>query len=207
MRHTILLLLATALSGCSVVQGMLPGGAQTVSFPAQSEAPRTDSGPKFSTTPIVQGPLLNVTLLERGTQAALEQSGTNGSVTTWVSSDGISVSLDRGVLVATRGLGDDLMAASARPTLDALAGKPDEYRREYRFLSAENHPAYQLMGCTMEPHGSETLTGKRLMRYDETCRTFSEQHINSYWTDGSGEIVVSRQWISPLIGALTTAWE
>lgn len=207
MKHAILLLVAAVLSGCSAVQGLLPGGEQAVRLPAQGNAAGAPSGPKFSTTPIVQGPVLKVTLLERGTQAELDQSGTNGSVTSWVSSDGISVSLDRGVLVATRGLGDDLMAASAQPTLDALAGKPGEYRREYRFLSAEDHPSYVMMGCTMDQRGPETLAGKRLMRHDETCRSFTARHVNSYWTDGSEKILASRQWVSPLIGALTTAWE
>lgn len=207
MKHAILPLIAALLSGCSALQGMLPGGEQAVRFPAQGNTAGATSGPKFSPTPIVQGPVLKVTLLERGAQAELDQSGTNGDVTSWVSRDGISVSLDRGVLVATRGLGDDLMAASAQPTLDALAGKPGEYRREFRFLSAEDHPSYLIMGCTMDQPSPEALQGKRLMRHDETCRSFTDQQVNSYWTNGSGKIVASRQWVSPLIGALTTAWE
>jgi hypothetical protein len=207
MKSVMLFALGVALSGCATLQGMVAiDGTKTVAPHSVATPASNPSGkPLFSATPIVTQPVLEVTILDRGAQARLNKVGQNGTVTTWASKDGISVSLDRGVLVATRGLGDDLMAAGAQATLDALTGKPGEYRRIYRFLDAQNHADYELMGCTMQTLGPETLAARRLIRHEETCRTFTDSHTNVYWTNPGGRIVASRQWISPLVGSLTAS--
>jgi len=207
MKSVMLFALAVALSGCATLQGMIPSDGTKTSVPQSVAAPASNpSGkPLFSPTPIIPQPALEVTILDRAAQARLDKIGQNGTVTTWASKDGISVSLDRGVLVATRGLGDDLMAAGAQPTLDALTGKPGEYRRIYRFLDAEKHADYELMGCTMQTRGPETVADRPLIRHQETCRTFTDSHTNIYWTDPVGRIVASRQWVSPLVGSLTAS--
>jgi hypothetical protein len=207
MKFVMLFALAAALSGCATLQGMIASGGVGTDIQKSVTAPasNTSGKPLFSPTPIVTQPVLEVTILDRAAQARLDKIGQNGTVMTWASKDGISVSLDRGVLVATRGLGDDLMAAGAQATLDALTGKPGEYRRIYRFLDAQNHADYKLMGCTMHTRGPETLASRRLIRHEETCRTFTARHTNIYWTNPAGRIVASRQWVSPLVGSLTAS--
>lgn len=199
MTRLMAFVVLAALAGCGALRDALP-------HPGKPAAPAANpSGqPLFSSTPIVTEPGLEVTLLALGTTAELSRSGQNGSVTTWASRDGISVSYDRGVLVATRGLGDDLMAADAGPTLAALAGRPGEYRRTMRYLDAEDHARYILLGCTMESLGPDR--GRRgLVRNEETCRSFTAEHVNIYWTDGAGRIVASHQWISDIAGEIVAS--
>ncbi|OOY11914.1 hypothetical protein BMG00_12610 [Thioclava marina] len=149
---------------------------------------------------------LEVVIPSRNATAVLRPIGRNGTVGTWVSDDNIAVSVDRGVVVATRGLGDDLMGADAEPTLAALRGETaGPYRRTYRLLDAENHARYVLMGCEMDSKGPEMLAGRRLIRNEESCATAGLRTQNLYWTDGAGRIEAARQWISPKVGAIATA--
>ena len=136
-------------------------------------------------------PVLQVGIPKLGTEASLKRIGVNGGVETWMSGDGVSVSLNQGVIVATRGLGFDLMAADVGNTLAAMAagGMPDPYRRQMRYLTADNHARYLSAGCRM--------TLERDL-FTETCATHSGHFTNTYPLTGQG----SRQWVSPEIGYL-----
>ncbi|PFG63226.1 group 4 capsule polysaccharide lipoprotein GfcB/YjbF [Thioclava sp. ES.031] len=146
---------------------------------------------------------LEVVIPSRDANAVLSLAGRNGTVETWRTDDHITVSVDRGVVVATRGLGDDLMAADSEPTLAALRGtKIGPYRRTYRFLTADNHSDYVLLGCDMSTVGNETLVGLKLLRHEEQCRNPAMAVTNIYWTDKSGLIQAGRQWVSPTVGQI-----
>lgn len=164
--------LITALAGC------LPGQGR--------------QAPALGVTP--GEPLLQITLPAQGARATLKRVGVNGDVETWQSGDGVSVSLRRGVVVATRGLGFDLMGADAGPTLAALSGGPaGPYRHQMRYLTGDNHSTYLSAGCTMAQAGG---------RHEETCITHRGRFTNLYWLDSAGRILKSRQWIATEIGYL-----
>ena len=76
--------------------------------------------------------LLN--LFERGVAVAMVQIGTNGSRITWVSADGISITLEEGVVIATRGLADDLMGLHT-PVKGRGLRAPSNYLRTHDFLN------------------------------------------------------------------------
>ncbi|KFE33267.1 lipoprotein [Thioclava atlantica] len=154
---------------------------------------------------VVQSPQvgLEVVIPSRDVSAVLLPAGRNGTVTTWRSQDNVTVAEDRGVVVATRGLGDDLMAADAGPTLAALSGsRTGAYRRTFRFLDAEEHARYVLMGCTISRIGPETLAGRDLIRHEETCKAHNFGVKNIYWTDEARAVRAARQWISPKVGMI-----
>ena len=68
---------------------------------------------------------LRVSLPETGAVAVLGPVSRSGNVTVWQTLDGITLSFQRGVLIATRGLGDDLMSADVEGALDLLRGRDD----------------------------------------------------------------------------------
>jgi len=159
--------------------------------------------------------VLRLVMLDNDSALAhLKQVGQNGSITSWMSSDHYTVSMDRGVVVATRGFGQDLMGANAEATLQALAadGSPDAiegdeyhgmYRRQLSYLSADNKPWSILAGCRM----SSGITDNGIMRHVETCATHSGiKFDNTYWLDHDGEIVKSRQWPAAATGLLEISY-
>lgn len=148
-------------------------------------------------------PTLQIAIPTRNANAPLSRVATNGGVETWMTADNISVSLRNGVLVASRGLGFDLMAADAQPTLAALdASDGPSYRRLMRYLNGENQSTYLTAECLMKDVGSVTVKERPLRRLEEACRAGEHQFTNVFWLDANNTIVMSRQWLSPEVGHL-----
>jgi len=190
MKALICVMALSLLAGCAPVIQRLTGAQSGTPVVVSAEA--------------LQGPSMSVQIPSRGANAVLSRVAVNRDVETWLAVDNISLSFRQGVLVASRGLGFDLMAADAQNTLDALAGQGAEvYRRQMRYLTGDNHSTYLTAGCSMVVVGPETVGGQQLQRLEERCQARQSQFTNLFWRDGSGRIVQSRQWVSPQIGYLS----
>lgn len=193
MKSVILFCAAVLLSGCQ--PALLPSvdrasAPQTVTLDAD----------------FLAGPRLQVQIASRGANALLTRGAINDDVETWFTVDNISLSFRDGVLVASRGLGFDLMAADTRGTLAALAGMgEDVYRRQMRYLTGDHHSTYLTAGCSMASAGPETVDGRRLERLEESCQARQYEFTNLFWRDQNGSVVKSRQWLSPEIGYITVS--
>lgn len=147
------------------------------------------------------GPQMRVQIRSRGADATLLRVASNDDVVTWLTVDNISLSFRQGVLVATRGLGHDLMGADASATLGAFEGLGDPvYRRQMRYLTADNQTTYLMASCEMARVADEAIKDKVLARFDEKCIARQHSFTNIYWKNEDGVIVDSRQWVSPEIG-------
>ena len=109
------------------------------------------------------------------------------------------MSFESGILVGTRGLGNDLMGADisgVRATLNAGGGT---VTRRHSFLSSEDQIFTRDMTCTITREGSETLQTLRgprdTVKFVEDCQGRLLVFKNSYWIAG-GEILRSRQAVS-----------
>ena len=150
-------------------------------------------------------PLLRAQIEKGGTVAFLGVIGQGRGVVTWASVDGISLSLRDGVVLATRGMGTDLMSAEV-PTAAALATTSADQRRHFYLFGGEVEQE-RAFDCVLRNAGRDRLTVIELV-YDtrhrvETCTgpgglTFE----NHYWFDNRAIIRQSRQWISPDVGFL-----
>jgi len=191
MRALLSAMMAILLAGClPVLQagGKAPAG-QRVTVAATA----------------LSGAVLQVQIPSRGADAPLSLAAVNGDVETWMAVDDISLSFRRGVLVASRGLGFDLMGADAQTTLDAMAGRQGGvYRRQMRYLTGDHHSTWLMAGCTMKEAGPEVVGGRSLSRFEEACQARQHVFTNVFWRDGDGRIVRSRQWLSPEIGYVLT---
>jgi hypothetical protein len=186
---------------CVVAFSML-AGCQSVVQPLIGEKP---SAPVVLPAEALSGPQMHVQISSRGAAALLSRVAVNKDVETWLAVDNISLSFRQGILVATRGLGFDLMGADAQNSLDAIAGQgPEVYRRQMRYLTGDNHSTYLTAGCSIVSVGAETVDGQRLQKFEEQCQARQNRFTNLYWQNGSGQIVQSKQWVSPQIGYMTT---
>lgn len=154
----------------------------------------------------LSGPVMRAQIRSRGADAKLSRVAISNNVETWLAVDNISLSFRSGVLVASRGLGFDLMGADASTTLSAIAGQGKaEYRRQMRYLTGDHKSTYLMAGCRMTRAGSEVVGGQSLQRIEEKCIARRNEFTNIFWRNGSGKIVQSRQWISPEIGYVRTS--
>jgi hypothetical protein len=147
--------------------------------------------------------LIFVALRSRGLGATLAQFGRNAGVTTYTTADGTTLSLADGVLVASRGLGEDLMSARV-PSAAAIARGSGSHEREYYFLGGLDQKRVLRISCTLSSPGPGrteivglAYSGRQVV---ETCAGPTGTITNTYLVEADGRIRSSRQWLSPSVG-------
>lgn len=136
--------------------------------------------------------LLVVSLEEPNLSSFLFEAETNGDVTTFLTLDGISLSMREGILVATRGLGFDLMIADVSGLLPLLE-TGGRYTRVHRYLDGEDRLLSFEFRCDVRP-GPEIR---------EICEGDDFSFENRYASrQGTGLFALSRQWIGPDWGTI-----
>lgn len=134
----------------------------------------------------------------RDRAAPIAVEGARGDLVSWRTADNVGFTFDRGVLVATRGLGPDLMAGDAAPTLAALAqpGGP-AYPVRKRYLTGDDRDRILTLTCRMEPPVEDA--GAQL--YRESCALPDGAVVqNRFVFARDGSLLRSEQWIGPDLG-------
>jgi hypothetical protein len=126
--------------------------------------------------------------------------GQNGPVQTWASQTYETVSLNNGILVATRGFGPDLMTAVA-PDLTQVSRASGSFHRIYYYLDGADQTVSTNYDCDFAPAGKETITvlGKAYAtrKVTESCLGPQTPFENTYWFDASGRLRQSAQRMTP----------
>lgn len=130
----------------------------------------------------------------------------NGGETTLALQSGPTAAFDQGILVGTRGFGDDLYTMESAGLINALRSGGGSLTRRMEFLDAQDQIHLQTFACAIRDAGPETVNlGIRevsLRRLDEECRSEAIIFDNIYWLDRSGDVVSSRQYVSPTVAYL-----
>lgn len=159
-----------------------------------------------------QGPALDVRIVETGIRGGfLRESSANG-IETWLGSDGVSLSFDRGVLHGTRGVGAGMLSSDVSSSARAImAGRSGDVERIHTFLNGNNIAVSRAYACRITNEGSEriqldigTISARRMT---EECGNLDQKFTNVYWV-GRGRILQSRQWGGEALGelAITTVY-
>jgi len=210
----LLVLVLAALSACgpmasggmgmTVVEGLTGRLAGSVDPRAATEG----AAPSVLTREAIEQQnveLLRVSIISREITSFVLLGGQNGSKVTWLSVDGLSLTLDGGLLVATRGFGDDLMGADVAAALRSLNGGGN-HMRTLEFLDGLDQIERQVFECSTVATGLETITiverSYATTVLEENCVGENATFKNTYWRDANGVIWQARQWISPLVGYL-----
>lgn len=171
---------------------------------------RERTGPAPETRPLTRAdiagftdPLLYAALPEREVEALLGLARRNGTTETWMTPDDIALILRDGVLVGTRGLGEDLMSAAVPRIRLSGAASP----RSAFHIAGDVETVRTDFNCVIAPGVSDSVTilgeTRRLTRVAERCTGPSGDFENLYWFDAAGTIRASRQWVSTSVGYIT----
>ena len=147
-------------------------------------------------------PIILISSLDKTNQATLVALGNNEEKLTWVSADGISVSYDQGVLIATRGYSQDLLSLQYRNPANVFALLSTRYSKVHRYLSGDNNYFDIHFECSGKKHTSKTLQMLdykiTVDRFIEDCKSENHKYVNEYdLLAGTTIVVKSKQWISP----------
>lgn len=154
-------------------------------------------------------PLLLAEIPALNAAATMVPLGSRDGVVTWRTADDVALSFRDGIVIASRGLGFDLISADVAGTLAALdGGRQSGYSRLLTLLDGEGQTLFRAFLCEMGPPRAETIgivgASFATIRRDETCHSTGLTVENSYWRDADGTMRRARQWLSPGAGLLTT---
>ena len=150
-------------------------------------------------------PIILLSSLDGNNAAILVVLGNYQNKLTWVSSDGISISFEDGILIATRGYSQDLIEAQ-HEDLDRLFTQNILNRfKTYRFLNGKNQYEELRFFCSIE---SEQNSDSKILnvtlkttKFIESCQSDDTRHTNEYYVLPNTNIVIkSKQWISKANG-------
>ena len=186
-------------SAIKVVAGMLKPSTSPVDPRPQITRQALDASPV---------PVLFASIKTRNAFATLSSAGKNRDVETWISADGISLSFNRGVLVSTRGLGYDLMAADVSDVLKSILAGSGTAIRYHGYLNGEDQIYQRSFYCSIHTKGREVLDifeiNNSTRHIIETCNNPEISLENHYWITDAGKIIQSQQWIGPDIEYIFT---
>lgn len=204
MRALSVLALMT-LTGCSVVPNAVGMVGNLVGGPA---TPSVADELGFGPDDVVADPdaYILVQVAQRGIAGLAQEVNANGAVKTWIGETGYSVTLDDGLLVATRGLGDDLIAANTAGVRAALRQGGGTSERQHDYIDARDRIQTVSYACEIVQVGPEEVDlGIRkvtLELWTETCSNARIQFENRYFVDDAGTIIAARQFVSQTVAYL-----
>jgi len=209
-RNAVALTASFILAACSSEMGHSLGGRLLKS--------RSDSSslvdPRFAALKIAGAQVLLMGIEARQIGIGLRLETRRGDFTTWRAEDGVTVSLNRGMLSATRGFVvaanapvGDLMSVDARQTQALLAlRRPGQVDRFHSYVNGEGRTVFYSFLCdvTSRGPGEARIQGANRAAWvmDEECIGINAAFENTYWLDDSNRILQSRQWASPPTGFL-----
>ena len=145
-------------------------------------------------------------------------SGQNGTLTpypgqgvgqTWLGADGATITLEKGVLKASRGMGDDLMGSfSYMPPWSKINKKTEPYSRELAHITGNNKISKRILSCNIDKTSSEEKIeiwdiNFEVVNFEEQCFNNSLTIKNNYQVDARGIVRRSLQYHSDTLGYIT----
>ena len=153
-------------------------------------------------------PLALAHIEDRKNVTLLTEVSMNGPYSTWVSPDRRTLSEQQGMIISSRGLGADLMAAKVDPSLQLIRTKKSGTAdRTHVYLDGENHEVVMRLSCKIKISGTETLSigeiRSHVTELSELCTGEGVSFENTYKVTPAGRIVQSRQWLGAKNGYVT----
>ena len=142
-------------------------------------------------------------------------SGQNGTLTpypgqgvgqTWLGADGATITLERGILQASRGMGNDLMgSSSSMPPWSKISNKTENYSRELSHIMGNNKISKSVFNCAIEKTSNEEQIkvwdiNFKVAKFEESCSSGSLTFKNTYQVDIRGVVRRSSQYHSSTLG-------
>lgn len=136
--------------------------------------------------------------------SAARQDVTRGTYIVWRSEDDASMTLRNDVLVATSGIGGDVLSSEVRVVPSQVGPGTSGERRMY-ISAGDNQSVPITFACEVVDLGPETIEvverRHRTRHLQESCVGGGGEIVNDYWVDpAAGLAWQSRQWAGPEIG-------
>ncbi len=213
-------LIAALLAGCSSEQGGSVNLTKTLAttLVGVAKSRRSEAPQQVTVTPEMYAkiviPLLQVNPQESGgsdflQRKVIRRDSLPGAVEVWSSSDNAQIFLRNGVVIGTRGIGRDIIAADANYTVKALrTGANGSGIRTFTVSDGDVTTSKLSYRCEIGNQGVEKIIvvnrGFTVNHFVENCSTTiagAPDLHNDYWVErGTGIVRKSKQWVGPAVG-------
>ncbi|WP_166418808.1 YjbF family lipoprotein [Cochlodiniinecator piscidefendens] len=150
------------------------------------------------------GPVMLAHVEDRDAYAVLSLAGQNRGILTWRATDGITLSLQHDIAIASRGLGQDIMSGDISTAYPALLHGSGDAVRIHDYLDGEWQIERRSFYCTYAVQNTESIDiygiNVNTRHVTEACNNPEFSFENEYWIGQGQRIWQSRQWISPTVG-------
>lgn len=200
MRQLSAILWLGLLAGCGAA-----GAVQTALLPA---APASAPTVRFAQVLQADAPQMQLSVERVRASGIVVLDVTRDGTRTWLSPEGASFATRGGLLVATRGLGGDMLSSDVSQSQALLSARRNgQAQRFHTFIDGTDKAVTQTFVCDI------TVTGPRAIRIQnqpvnttlmaENCANPTTQFQNLYWIEtGTARISQSRQWAGEPTGPL-----
>lgn len=153
---------------------------------------------------------LKLALLDFDTGSLIIREDKTGAFETWLTPEGSSLTTQDGFLVATRGLGQGLMAADVeQPRHMIRTGMTGASVRFHSYLTGNDEIETRTYFCDIESRGQEAIMIDNApfatQVYAESCGSMDQSFENLYWISvNSNEILQTSQWVGDFLGSIAT---
>ena len=153
-------------------------------------------------------PLILVGLESSGATQVMAMTGDNNGMRTYMTPNEQALIMRGGMLTGTKGLGHDLSVAEVDNVAALIRSRrAGQATRTNRYLEGDGVERPLPMNCTVALGEGKNFSfagsGWNATQVVETCQGGGIEVQNSYLVTASGQIPVSRQWISPRLGYVT----
>jgi hypothetical protein len=145
------------------------------------------------------------------------QNGQNGTLTlypgqgvgeTWLGADGATVTLENGVIKATRGMRGDVMGSTSSMPSWADVKDTSEYTREISHLLGNNQTESKTYSCIIERDRKRSFVTIfdvefSVQKHREICTHDAIKLTNVYFVDNQTLVRKSIQYHGPVLGHVT----
>lgn len=156
----------------------------------------------------INTPILYVEL-ENGQNGTLTLYPNQGYGQTWLAADGATITFDRGLLIASRGMGDDIMAGRSQMPAWSKINNEAKYLRQFVYLSGNNQLINKKFKCVIKKSDhwkNIVIWGApfNVVLFEEQCIEKNNMINNLYLIDRLGIVRKSYQYHSATIGYIVT---
>lgn len=162
---------------------------------APAEPPKSPEQMAAEALRVNPSPLILVGFESLGRNQVMAMTGQNGDMRTYMTPTEEALIMRNGILVGTRGLGNDLSVAEPGTAGLIRSGRSGTATRVMRYFSGDGLERPLSFDCNVGP-------GPKPGVIVESCEGHGVSFQNNFMVQG-GQIPVSRQWIGPALGYVT----
>ena len=145
--------------------------------------------------------------LENGQNGTLTLYPGKGIGETWLGADGATITLQNGIIKATRGMRSDVMGSASSLSPWSEVTDTSEYSRQISYLGGDNQTYSKSFSCVIKKYNKKTSIiifdiPFDVQKYVESCMSNTEKINNIYFIDSNNIVRRSKQYHGPALGYL-----